>query len=104
ALPIFEPKRSVRRAKADTNRLRRGRVALVGDAADGDEHVGFRKVGGSAAPRNFIRHDDEAAGRARLALEVADEVNNLTRGQALLFHVRRVEEDDAALVKNSAVA
>ena len=35
---------------------------------------------------------------------MADEVNDLTRGQALLFHVQRVEEDDAALVMNPSVA
>src|SRR5687767_14637421 len=91
---VVEPQRRARWSQADDDGLRGGRVALVGDAADGDERVGFWKVGRGATSRNFIRHDDEAACLARLALEVADEINYLTGGQPLLLHVVGVEKDD----------
>src|SRR5215216_6462706 len=91
---VVELERRGRGADADDDRLGGGRVALVGDAADGDEDVGLGEVGGGAAARERVGHDEEAAGRALLAVEVAEEVYDLPGREPLLDNVFGVEEDD----------
>jgi len=57
-----------------------GGVALVGNAIDGDEHIGFGKVGRDAGAGNGVGDDDKVCCRSRLALVVADDVHHVSFG------------------------
>src|SRR5258708_10759806 len=89
---------------ADDGRLRGRRIALVGDAIQGDEDVRFREICRGAAARDVVGGGKEAAGDALLAAEVAGEIDDLALGDAELVHVGAVEKHHPPFVREPAVA
>ena len=70
------PSRQLRSLHRHHHILRRRRVALLGDAVDRDEDVGFREVGGQRAARDVEGDDHEVAGGAIDAVEPAEEIDD----------------------------
>ena len=71
-----------------------GSVALVGDTIDGDEHVGFRKVGGDAGAGNRVGDDDKVCGQSCLTFVMADDVHYVAFGEIAFLHIQLVHEHD----------
>src|SRR5258708_4142096 len=74
------------------------------DLAGGNQRVGRGKVGAGAAARDVVSERDEAARRARLAPEMAGDVDDLTILEPQPGQVVAVDEHDAAVAGEAAVA
>src|SRR5216684_255139 len=73
------------------------------DLARWHERIRLREVGAGATPGNVIRHNDESPRAARLAAEVAGEVDHLSLAQAEVDDVVAVHQHDAPLADEAAM-
>src|SRR2546421_2921860 len=60
-----------RRPYANHHRLRNRRITLLSHAANGNQHISFRKISGGAMTRDAVGHYDEIAGHALFAFKMA---------------------------------
>ena len=74
------------------------------DLAGRDERVGFGKVRARTSAGDVVRDDPEVARGARLAAEVAGEIDVHTFVQTEGLDVLGIEQDDAAVAFQAAVA
>src|SRR6266511_615803 len=92
------------RLDGDDDRLGGGLVAGFGNAAHGNEHVGFGVIGSGTASGHRVRDHLEAFGSPSFALEMAHEVDPLALLQPASLHVVGVEKNNASPFGNAAVA
>ena len=78
-------------------------MAFVGFALQRHQHVGLGKIGGHAAQRNLVRHNDKPLGCARCSAKIIVQVYHLIIHQTRRFHVGRIHKNNPSLVINAPV-
>src|SRR5580704_14214511 len=81
-----------------------GLIALGGNAADRDQNIGLRIVCGSAAAGDRIGDDGKARRLAHLSFKVAVYVYDLTGLEVSRLHIKRVQEEYPAAIKDTSIA
>lgn len=79
-------------------------MASVGVFVDGNQDVGFGKVGGGASARHVVGDDIELRSHPFDAVVSAHQVDGLPLNESRVVHIEGVEEDDATGVFDAPVA
>ena len=81
-----------------------GLIAAICGVANGNEDVCFREIGCGATKRDLVLDYFKTRGAAGFFFKVTHKINPLAVLDAEPFDVLAIEEDDAASVRNSAIA
>jgi hypothetical protein len=94
----------IRWSQRDANGFSGGLIALGSNAADRDQDIGFRIVGGSAPASDRIGDDGKAGRLSHLSFKVTVNVHDLTGLEISCLHIKRVQEKHPATTKDAPIA
>lgn len=81
-----------------------GGIATIGDGGDGNEDVGFRKVGRQTASWDGVRHDSKTSSDTFYAAGGIDEIDDFARFKAESYGVLGVNKNNAPLMIDATIA